>query len=514
MPFEDCDFYQGIIGNPIDIVVSVGHVPDQLLSEVKFGLYLRDWDAKEEIHSEPGDEEDNWVLSIRLRVDDSLEPQWTVVNNSDPEGRQISSRDRELLGMTRLGSYTDRHLSWRPGSALLKLTEDRANAVPVITEAHRQARDAAKIDDIEEFSKTTHRAKQAAAALGVKPRIDFRPALDPKAIDIGMGAVSIHDGDIPIRLTGLGSRRLIALGLQLECVREGALLLIDEVEHGLEPHRIRHLLRLFQQEADSDTSTGGQVIMTSHSHTTVVELKSENLYVVRSEDGITTVKQVGSDLQSIARKVPEAFLGRKVILCEGKTEYGVCLGLAKNHWIDESGNESLAYFGTALVDGGGSDFPQRALELAGLGYPTCVFIDSDVDIDVKKLEAEGVKVVAWEGQVAIEQRVSFDLRWEALKKVLALAVSLHQEDSVFDKICSLLPLNRARDGTDIDQWLRDGISEEQIRSAIGNSAKDNKWFKRIDYGEALGEIVARELPHISDTDLAVKISELSRWAHD
>ena len=125
--FEDCDFYLGDTGNPIEIIVTVGQLPDGLVTECKFGQYLRGWDAGEGIRDEPR-EDDEHVLSIRLRVDDSLEPEWTVVNDRDPEGRGISSRDRELLGVTRLGAYVDRHLSWGRGSALSHLTSDRSGA--------------------------------------------------------------------------------------------------------------------------------------------------------------------------------------------------------------------------------------------------------------------------------------------------------------------------------------------------------------------------------------------------
>jgi predicted ATP-dependent endonuclease of OLD family len=67
MPFDDCDFYSGDTNNPIEVIVTVGQIPDKLVSEQKFGLYLRGWSKTEGIHDEPvkGDE---FVLSIRLRV--------------------------------------------------------------------------------------------------------------------------------------------------------------------------------------------------------------------------------------------------------------------------------------------------------------------------------------------------------------------------------------------------------------------------------------------------------------
>ena len=208
-------------------------IPNELLKQEKFGLEQRGWNKKDGLHDEP-QEDDESVLSIRLQVDKSLDPQWTVFNERNQEGRSISIRDKEKLGMSRLGNFIDEHLYWGQGSALSSLTTDRKeNASPMIIEAHRKARDEAKIDDIEVFKDTAARAETIAKDLGFRPKESLRPALDPRAINIGLGAITIHDGNIPLRLTGLGSRRLIALGIQLSCVEDGSLLLIDEIEHGL-----------------------------------------------------------------------------------------------------------------------------------------------------------------------------------------------------------------------------------------------------------------------------------------
>jgi len=513
--FEDCDFYQGDTVNPIEILVTVGQLPDGLVTERKFGLYLRGWDAEKGIRDEP-EEDDEHVLSIRLRVDDSLEPEWTVVNDRDPEGRRISSRDRELLGVTRLGAYVDRHLSWGRGSALSRLTSDRSGASCIITEAHRRAQEAARDGMVDELQSVAELAQAIASQLGVRPGDNYVPGLDPRAISIGVGAISIHEGNIPLRQDGLGNRRLIGLGLQLLCLKDGAMLLIDEVEHALEPHRIRHLLRKFQELACLDNPSAGQVVMTSHSPTVVVELASEKLCVVRSEKGKTHVREVGSILQSTARSVPEALLGRKVLVCEGNTEIGLCRAL-ESYWVDEQGKPPLAYVGAVLVDGGGDAAPKRALELARLSYDVCLFVDSDkleeLNPNIRKLRTDSVRVVHWEGSVAIEERIALDLPWEALKDMVALAATIGGHESVFDSICARLKVKQADIGSNVDAWLQRDISEERIRKAIGASAKEKGWFKRIDHGEDLGRIVVAELAKIPDKDLRLKVDQLDKWLY-
>jgi putative ATP-dependent endonuclease of the OLD family len=210
MSFEDCDFFSGEITKPIEIVVTVSQLPEKLLTEQKFGLCKRGWNSSDGIHDEPRDG-DEAVLSIRLRIDESLEPEWAVVSDRDQEGRRISSSDREGLGMIRLGTYIDKHFSWTRGSTLTQLTDRQSSASAVLTTANRKARESANLKDIDEFKSALELAKTAAASLGVKPKAEYTASLDPKAINIGIGAISIHDGNIPLRLTGLGSRRLIAL---------------------------------------------------------------------------------------------------------------------------------------------------------------------------------------------------------------------------------------------------------------------------------------------------------------
>ena len=55
----------------------------------------------------------------------------------NPNRIRISARDRERMGMARLGVDVDRELSWSRGSALARLTGDPADLASVITESRR-----------------------------------------------------------------------------------------------------------------------------------------------------------------------------------------------------------------------------------------------------------------------------------------------------------------------------------------------------------------------------------------
>ena len=136
--FDDSDFFDGNIDSPIIITATVGQTPDILRSDDKFGLHIRGW-SQAGIRDEPV-EGDEAVLSVRLKVDGSLEPEWAVITDRNPEGRIISSRDRQLFGVLRLSSYVDRHLTWNPGTVLFRLTDGMGSLRGILAEAGRAAR--------------------------------------------------------------------------------------------------------------------------------------------------------------------------------------------------------------------------------------------------------------------------------------------------------------------------------------------------------------------------------------
>ena len=120
LSFSDLDFYNQDICNPIEINVSVSELPSSLLKDHKFGLLspsLSEEDSGEKF--DPG----KMTLNIRLRVDDSLEPKWTVINNFGTEV-PISATDRAKIGATLVADYCDNHFSYSKQSPLYRLTKN------------------------------------------------------------------------------------------------------------------------------------------------------------------------------------------------------------------------------------------------------------------------------------------------------------------------------------------------------------------------------------------------------
>ena len=526
--FDDADFYNADTNTPILIEVTVGEIPSDLLSVEKFGYLVRGWDHHSGIRDEPQDD-DEAVLTIRLGVDKALEPTWLVVNDRDPEGKRISAFDRAKFGVSRIGDFVDWQFSWGQGSALTRLMEQHEDVRSILAAARRQAKASLNLDELPLLKESAQHAQAIGAQLGVaaKNEIGFVPNLDVRSVSIGASILAIHDGPIPLRQSGLGSTRLLTMGLQHEAARTGGITLIDEIEHGLEPHRVRGLLHVLRTGRHlSETSdarnpdgvaapTGNQFLLSTHSPIVLCELEPADLRIVRSEDGVTEVKQPADVLRQLLRTNPDAFLARKIIVCEGKTEIGFCRAL--DGWWSKTGH-SFAYIGAAFANGQGNTMgPEAALKFSNLGYRTVFFGDSDKPLnpDQRTLHDAGVCTVIWEGGVSIEERVALDLPWDGFVAMACLALGEHGEGHVRAKLAAQIGCQPTDVPVDPNEWkhFRD---EGVMRTEFANAAKARQaeWFKRIDRAEKLGLLVIRYWDEIAVKPLGLGITHLKGWVYD
>nr|WP_283770764.1 AAA family ATPase [Pseudomonas syringae] len=72
---------------------------------------------------------------------------------------------------------------------------------------------------------------------------------------------------------GTGSSRLLVAGLQRQVAQAASIALVDEVEHGLEPHR---LIRFMDSLGTKNTPETLQVFLTTHSPVALRELSDAN----------------------------------------------------------------------------------------------------------------------------------------------------------------------------------------------------------------------------------------------
>ena len=152
-----------------------------------------------------------------------------------------------------------------------------------------------------------------------------------------VGGLALHDGEMPLRQLGLGSKRMLTTGLQKQALQAPHITLFDEVEIGLEPHRITRLLKHLKEDQS------GQYFLTTHSPVVPRELTVSDLHIVHCDNG--TIDVVAANKPAIANVVQgkiragaEAFLAPKIVVCEGATEVGFLHGL-DDFWNDTENKE-------------------------------------------------------------------------------------------------------------------------------------------------------------------------------
>ncbi len=503
--FVDSDFFEGCTKEAIEIEVTVVDVPSQHLTQDKFGLELRGWAPDGVIHDEPEDD-DEPALTIRLRIDETLDPAWHVVSDRNREGRSISARDREALGVARIGDEVERQLSWARGSALAHATGDAHSINTALTEAHRIAREAASQADFPELSAAALKAGEWGVRYGAHLDLPLTVGVDPRQLNVGGGALSLRQSTgIPARASGLGSRRLLALAVQRHTAGSGVVTLVDEIEHGLEPHRLRHLLNELR-------TSGNQTLMTTHSETAVAELGSSGLGLVRrDEHGVVKIIHPDSALQGVIRALPEALLGKKVVVCEGATEWGVGLGLIR-YW-DQGQERPLARIGTIFVPGNGSQAAGRAAAFRKMEFPCVYWGDSDVPTNPSpaELQALGVEVIQWAGSLNTEQRIMSDVPESILPQLWEIAVQEKGEETVCSQLAAAIGIKGVHP-MNWGEWCS-RCSMEQLRSGLGTAAAKSGWYKNRSAGRQLGSLIAPILQQIPTTDLAATLKRLQSCAY-
>lgn len=513
LAFDDTDFWDLQTEVPIVIRATITNLSPNFYRDSKFGLLLHSFDSTSgEAGPAFGDEEEEHALVVELRVDASLEPIWSVVD-ANGEKHAFMARDREALGMLRVGNYFDQHLGWSRGSVLTRLTDGGDAVGVVLAEATRQARSGLKTDGLEKLMTAAQKVQALGKNVGVSPRNRLAPHLDASALSVAAGALSLHDGNVPTRRAGLGTRRLLAVAMQREAAAKYGLTIVDEFEHGLEPHRIRRLLRVLRGRApEGEGLAKGQLILTTHSPTVLHELEPPEVAVTRrTPDGTVTVRSLPASVDYILKRTPQALLARKVIVAEGLTEVGLCQALDES-WTTETGG-SFGYRGVVVVDGAGGTQPAEISgHLASLGFEVALLIDSDAKAKVNK--AVGAQVLAWPQGLCTEQCLANDLPEAAIAQMAAIADE-HGGRSVREALADQLGAPRAllKEGEAASWLTAKGVTA--FRKAFGDVAKkkNQAWFKTREQGAFLGGLVAEHWSAISNTPTHEVIGKLRAFAH-
>ena len=521
--FTESDFLGCDTSRSIIIEATVGELSKALKSDERFGLYIRGWTRFGDLRDEPEDD-DEPVLTVRLTVDATMEPVWELICDRADDNRTLSNRDRALFGFVRLAGEDSRHLAWGQGSVLSLLTGDTTEAGVRLAEAYRAAKTSANLGSIESLANAADRAEVFAKGLGAYVEGSYGPGLELGRSGLSSGSIALHDNGVPLRLAGLGSRRLATLAIQKSAISEGAIVLVDEIEHGLEPHRI--IGAIAQLKADQSTAQAvrrplGQILMTTHSDVALGEAKAESLRVVQmSRPGRVAnvlVPSVPATIQVLMRFTPRALFSRKVLVTEGNTEIGMLLGI-REQWPARHGNTPIEQLAASIADGNGEQASQMALSLAELGYSCAIYRDSDTAIsadNLAALAAKDIPIFEYGGGLNTEQAIFSAATDEQVQELLDYAREERGNDAIDNNLDIKIPditLEVIRGP--FNTWeLFGALNAAQLREAIAEVASRKKWFKDQRIGRGLAPIVWRVMEATSESPLSTTMAQVEAWLY-
>lgn len=519
--FTDADFHGLGVDTPIVIALTIGDLDDGLRNIETYGLFLRGFDASNGTVEDEPEKELETVLTLTLTVENDLEPTWALVSDrakAQNVSRNLTWGDRVRLAPTRIGALADFNLGWRRGSVLNRLTDEKADTSAALAKAARDARGAFGDDVENQLRGTLGIVQEAAKELGIGVGDKIRALLDAHSVTFGGGTISLYDeSGVPLRGLGAGSARLLIAGLQRKAAAQSSVLLVDELEHGLEPHRI---IRFLDSLGAKDKVPPLQVFMTTHSPVALRELAGNQLIVLRGsgKEHMATCVGTEDDVQGSIRLYPDAFLAAGVLVCEGASEIGLIRGLDQH--CAASGEISLSACSVALIDcgGGGADRPfKRASAFHRLGYRVAVLRDDDkqptdgVETGFAKI---GGVVFSWRDGNALEDELFHGLSVAAVGKLIEFAIETHGDELIDQHIKSAT--NNSTDLAAVRCELNAGGLSAAARSALGKAARAKKagWFKTVSWMEYVArEIVAPDLPN-AEAGFRDVVNQVLTWTRN
>jgi putative ATP-dependent endonuclease of the OLD family len=515
----DADFYRLDVDEPLTISATLGDLDDRLKNLDSYGTYLRGFNsATGATEDEPGDDLET-VLTVRLTVQSDLEPTWSLVSDRAVEqglSRNLAWADRIKIAPARIGVAADYQLSWGRGSVLTRISEEKLELSSALAKAGREARATFGDSAATQLGDVLAAVAATAKELGIPVGATVKAMLDVHAVSFSGGVISLHSEDgVPLRGLGVGSARLLVAGLQRKATAGASVVLLDELEYGLEPHRIIRLLGSLGAKLGEPPL---QVFMTTHSPVALAELSGTQVFVTRNVGTMHTVVPVGaSDVcQGTIRKAPDAFLARSVIVCEGASEVGLVRGLDQHRVLN--GKISISALGVGLVNSGGGD-PDRAIERAAMfqafGYAAALMRDDDKKPDPAAEAAfagAGGKVLAWRDGRCLEQELFSSLPAAAVEKLVERAVELVGTELVDEQIKSAS--SNAYDREVILAICRGGTIGQEHRAALGKASvsKEKPWFKSVTRMEDVARDIVGPGLEGSDPPFRTAVEALFDWA--
>jgi predicted ATP-dependent endonuclease of OLD family len=500
LSFYDTDFYNCDITQSIKITVILGNLTEDLIREDKFGLLLKFYNKETKALYDSPKEDSICVLELNLEIDHNLEPTWYISKGERVE--EIKSSDRGKMGVFLIADNLDSQFLWKNSSPLKailnsqkikSIQEDTENDLFLAATRHAKT----EIDDIDFplLKGITEKISSTAESFGAHIT-HLKNTIDIKSIQLDEKSTALHNNNIPIRLLGKGSKKILSIAIQLQLFEENGILLIDEIEQGLEPDRAQHLVTTLK------SMNSGQVFLSTHSRDVLVELSSSDIYLMKESS--SSLISFDESIQGTIRKNPEAFFAKSLLICEGATEVGFCRYL-NQHRI-ENGKGNISTKGIRIADGQGNEMETYLNKFSETHDNLCLFCDSDDDnFNPKKgaYRISGINIVDCDTGNSLENQVFKDVPWEGVKQLIDYQIIKTSKEQVEASISSKLsdPLS--------EDWLEN--DQNEIRIILGNLAKKKEWFKRIDHGEFLASVCINHRNEMSGSTIHKEIQDLEDW---
>jgi putative ATP-dependent endonuclease of OLD family len=361
----ETDYFNRSTGEGFSIEAVVDIPPEVGIADFS-SLWPWEWDGSAAILPDPEAEKEpgHPVFRFRVRGTEELELVWEVLQ-PNAEIAALSTGLRRRIGVVRLANddRNDRDLRLVTGSALDRFLS-KGN---LKSRLNRQVAEADLSDALLEDE------TKALEALGTT----FQKAGLPHDLELGLtsgqglsigaliGLLADRGGvKLPLACWGAGTRRMSALEVAGVTEAASRLTVIDEIERGLEPYRLRQLLAKLVKD-------GGQCFVTTHSPVAIKATTMAALWFIDAKGAIGALPAAAIAQQQT--RDPETFLAKLPVIAEGVTEVGFLRFLLRNAFIAAPEDH-----GIRLCDGGGNESMLGLLmALRGAGLTLGAFCDNE-----------------------------------------------------------------------------------------------------------------------------------------
>jgi putative ATP-dependent endonuclease of the OLD family len=364
---SDTDYYDRDVDKEFTIEAILSLPASTGISDQSRPSWVWRWDgvdARVPSADTKGEDDGEQVYRLRVRGTADLEPVYEVVQPND-EANTLSIVLRRGIGLVRLSGEdrNDRDLRLVQGSALDRLLSDKL----------LRSRLGAGLADRDVKAHLAPEKKEALDKLNGNFKVRGLPSDLDLAVTGAQGfSVSALIGltakrrqtRLPLASWGAGTRRFASLTIAEQNQGEAPITLVDEVERGLEPYRMRSLIATLM-------GSNSQVFLTTQSPIATSTASQATLWYLDRSGVIGELPLHGTS--NHRKSDPEAFLSRLTIVVEGLTEQGFVSAM-----LEKAIGDSLQTYGIHISDGGGHEPTLSLLEaLAKSGLRFGGFADDE-----------------------------------------------------------------------------------------------------------------------------------------